>query len=116
MATLTVAAASRLGVELIAGAQACAVAGDEFDNTGQEIVFLTNAGGAPVVVTFNVQATADDQQHLAITNRTVTVDAASSYAIGPFGKALYNDANGRVQIRYASVADLFVKILKATPA
>ncbi len=113
MATLVVATATRNGVEVVAGAAACAVGGDAFANTGQEIALITNAGGAPVTVSFAVQSTVDGR---AVASRSVVVSNASTEAIGPFPMALYNDGSGLVRMTYSSVADLFVKVLKATPA
>jgi hypothetical protein len=113
MATLTVVPAARAGVEVVAGAAACATAGDQFANSGQELAIFTNASGAPITVTIVTQATRDAQ---AITDRTVSVTNAMTFAIGPFPVGIYNDANGLVQMTYSTEVGLSVKVIKMVAA
>ena len=113
MSTLTVAAASRAGVDMTGAA--CAGGGDAFANTGQEILHIINADGSPHTVTIITQATADSPA-LAISDLAVVCAANKTTAIGPFPPGLYNDAGGLVQITYSAVTSMSAKVLKATPA
>ena len=77
------------------------------------IAILTNASGAPITVTFVTQNTLDGR---AVADRTVSVTNGMTFAVGPFPPAIYNDANGLVQMTYSGVTNLSAKILKVTPA
>lgn len=111
MATLTVAASDRAGVD-VAGASA-AGGGDAFANTGYELVIIKNGDASDHTVTFVTQATVDGQ---AVADRTVTLTAGHTYAIGPFQPGIYNDANGLVQMTYSAVTSVTVKVVKISPA
>jgi hypothetical protein len=111
MATLTVATASRSGVDM-AGAS-CAGGGDAFLNSGQEVVQIFNGDSGSHNVTFVTQATCDG---LSVTDLVVAVAAGVTKTIGPFPSGIYNDANGLLQMTYSAVTSQTVKVLKVTPA
>lgn len=113
MAILTVLPASRAGVEVLLAGVPCAVGGDSFPNTGQEIAIFSNSSGAPIDVTIVSQATIGG---LAVADQVVAVPASGQRAIGPFPVGIYNDANSRAQMTYSDVTTLAVAILKVTPA
>lgn len=111
MATLTVATAVVAGID-VAGA-AAAGGGDEFVNTGKEVLQVANGGGGSINVT---AATAGTIDGLAIADNVVAVGAGVTKMIGPFDPKLYNDVNGKVQVTYSGVTTVTVKVVKVTPA
>lgn len=106
---LTVAAVVKGGVSY---AEAAANAdGNYFTNTGAEIVLVKNGGGSPITVTVVTQNTSDG---LAVADRTVSVAAGGSIALGCWPRTIYNDANARVQLTYSGVTSVTVKVLSVT--
>lgn len=109
MATLTVTAVARAGIDL-AGV-AAAVGGDQFLNTGKEVLIVANGSGVSINVTFATPATVDG---LAVADRTVAVAAGVTKAIGPFQRYAYNDTSNYVQITYSAVTTVTVKVVSVT--
>lgn len=94
--------------------------GDNFANTGNQIVLFQNSssqgGGSSITVTVAAQQV--DNYGAAASTHNITIPVASSsmllYAIGPFRPSLYNDTSGLVQMTY-SAAGLFVKVVSMAP-
>lgn len=110
MATLTATQVTRVGItQTLAAAGA---AGDQFANTGHEILVIKNGHGTdPRTVSIAIQQTVDGQS--ASTAKQVTITAGVTKVIGPFPRAIYNDANGFVQVTYSnSAANLTVQVLR----
>lgn len=84
--------------------------GDEFVNTGSEILFVshTNGAGSAVTLTIVTQATVDG---LAVADRTVVIDPGEFHPLGPFDTKQYNDANGKVQLTWSSATDIEIAVL-----
>ena len=84
--------------------------GNFFTNTGREWVKITNGGGSSITATFVTQGTYNvGATSYSINDLAVSVGASETKLIGPFDKALYNDANARVQITYSGVTTVTVK-------
>lgn len=107
MATLAAVKVTRAGINT-AGA-AASVGGDEFVNTGTELLFVSNGGGAPINVTVVTQATVDG---MAVPDKVVAIPAGESRLIGPFPKQWYNDGAGKVQVTYSGVDTVTVKVIQ----
>lgn len=107
MALLTVAAASRSGVDMTGAAATSG--GDTFANTGHEILFVTNGDSGSHTVTVALQKELDGQ---SATARVVTVAAGKTEAIGPFQAGLYSDDDGIAHVTYSAVTSVTVKVLK----
>lgn len=101
MATLTVTAAARALNQITAAV--AAVDGDEFVNTGKEIIMIDNTGIAVRTVTFATPVTVDG---LAVAELALAIPAGEKHLLGPFPIGYYNDANAKVQMTYSSEADL----------
>jgi len=120
MATLTATSFSPNSSTAVALTMAATSSnGDAFANNGGQVVLFQNSssqGGASVTVTFTGQGV--DNFGGAGSLHTITVPVASSsmllYAVGPFRTAIFNDANGLVQMTY-SAAGLFVKVVNMAP-
>jgi hypothetical protein len=109
MATLTVTDISRAGVS-VAGATPTATTGDEWLNTGREFIEIKNGSGGDITVTLDIKGTVDG---LTITDRTVSVAAGATKAIGPFPVGMYNDSNtGRAKATCSAVSSITIKALK----
>lgn len=112
MAVLTPVSITRAGVDN-AGA-ASDVLGDQWANTGKEVVEVNNGSGAGITVTLVLQGAAAlaAVDNAAVTNPTVTVPAGKTYVIGPFQTGAYNDANGLAKITYSAVTTVKTKVLR----
>lgn len=108
MATLTVQTIIQAGLEPAALA-AAAAGGDQFANTGREMVEINNASVGDITVTFNSQAPCSQGfDH----NEAVVVTAAERRLIGPFPTGRFNDASGFVLITYSGVTTLTIGVYK----
>lgn len=106
MATLTAQTIVRAGLE--ATYAAAAGGGDEFVNTGVEVLHVKNASVGDITVTVVSQATVDG---LAVADRAVVVTAGEERFIGPFPTNVYNDANQKIQVTYSGVTTLTIAVL-----
>ena len=114
MATLTVVSSSEAGV---ATADTSAASdGDEFLNTGSEVLIAVNSHGSDndINITIAAQTTSFDDPVLGTltkANQVVAVNEGVTKVIGPFPVAAFNDANGKVQITYSGVTSLKVGVV-----
>lgn len=85
--------------------------GDSFDNSGNQLFYVKNGGGAPITVTFD----APNPDNFGITDNShdaaVSVAAGAERWVGPFPPGRFNDANGRVQVAYSGVTTVTVGVL-----
>lgn len=108
MATLVVVEVSRAGVD-VAGVVPGG-AGDEWPNTGRELIQVSNASGGSVNVTLDLKGTVDG---LAITDKVVAVGDGVTKAIGPFPPGWYNDpATGLAKATCSVTSGVTIKALK----
>jgi len=115
MATaLTKTTISRAGVDLAATATAADATGNNWTNTGGEILFLKNGGGSSITLTlaFGPGAVVDGQTP---TNKTVTVAAGKEFLVGPFPVSIYNDTTNLMNVTYSGVTTVTVALLSYTP-
>lgn len=91
--------------------QAADAGGDQFANTGQELVVIDNGGGGPVTVTFVTPAIVDD---IPVPDKTLVVPAGKTYIIGPFPNQWYTDSIGLLHITYSGVTSVTVRVLRPT--
>jgi hypothetical protein len=111
MATLSVSALSRSGVDvtIASGLAAATGGGDAFANTGQEYLIINNGDASDHTVTFNIQKTTDG---VTPTAGAHNVTAGHTMIFGPFPPDIYNDAGGLVQVRYSAVTSVKVAAMK----
>ncbi len=114
MATLTVAPVVRTTPGLDVTGVAATAGGDQFANTGKEILLVTLVAGA-CTVTIATGGTVLDEA-LAVANPAIVCATNKTTAIGPFPAGVFNDSNGLVQLTYSAVVDVTVKVIKVTPA
>ena len=119
MATLTVATAAEAGVataDASATSINCSSGGDEFVNTGEELVIINNGSGGALTVTFAKTSDTDiiDPVVGKVTKANVAtaVGAGKTVAFGPFPIGGFNDANSKVQITYSGVTSLTIDVVK----
>lgn len=112
MATeLTVQTTAAAGI-VLSTATAADATGNFFTNSGREFIEITNASVGTITVTFvtagtyNVGATT-----YPISDLAVTVSPSTTKGCGPFDRALFSDANNRVNITYSGVTSLSVKVI-----
>jgi hypothetical protein len=106
MATLTPQTLTKAGSQ--PSLAACASGGDEFANSGNTIILITNANASSRTLTIVSQATMDG---LAVADRSVTIPGTDDTFITDLDKNVYNDTNGRVQLTYSTEVDLTIAIL-----
>lgn len=108
---------STLSVQVIVAALAaglepsyagCAVGGDEVVNDGRIFLHFVN-GATPADVT--IDSVADCNQGVDH-NVVVTVGANEDHMIGPFPRARFNDAAGKIQMTYSNVTTITVAAIR----
>jgi len=114
MALLTAQTFDEAGKDLILSA--AIVGGDEFVNTGKEILVILNGDTASTTITITAQATSfeDKEYGNAVKEDQALVVAANNGVgiMGPFSRRAFNDSNQKVQITYSSVTSLEVAVIK----
>lgn len=85
--------------------------GDEFVNTGKELVLVehTNGAGSSVTLTITTTSTVDGE---AVADRTIVIGPGETHLLGPWPQQWYNDANGKVQMSWSAVTDVVLSVLK----
>lgn len=107
MATLSVQTVALAGIT--PSYVAAALDGDEFVNSGREMIHVKNGHTSPWTVTVNSQlACSQGFDHDA----AVVVTNAQERMIGPFPKSRFDDATGKVQITYSGVTALTIAIVQ----
>lgn len=112
MATLTVQTYNENG--LSATMSAAAGGGDQFTNTGKEVLVIKNNDATSKTITITAQTTTGLAADLGIVekaNRTLAVPASGVGIIGPFPKAAFNDSSNFVQITYSAVTSVTVAVI-----
>lgn len=97
---------TRLGTDLV-GVAADAT-GDNWVNTGKEMLVVKNGGGGSINVTLDLRATLDG---ISVTDPVVAVGAGVTKLIGPFPVGLYNDAGGKMNVSYSGVTSVNISVL-----
>lgn len=89
----------------------------EFTNTGREILEVVT-GTTTANLALVTQKTVPDGSAaaLSVTDRTKALLASKTYLFGPFDPAIYNDANGKVQLTLDALTDIKLAVLKLNPA
>lgn len=116
MATLTVVEVDETGIaDFLGGFASAAGGGDQFANTGKEILYVSNNSGGNITVTITAQNTSFTDANRGILskgNAVVTVGNGDICAIGYFPKQAFNDSNGNVQVTYSGVTSVTVGVFK----
>lgn len=111
MATLTVASTSRTGLDM-AGVTPGG-SGDEWLNTGVEMIQVYNGSVASINVTLDIKSTVDGA---AVTDPVVAVAAGATKIMGPFPPAYYTDSStGLAKATCSATATITIKAFKPGP-
>lgn len=105
MATLASVAPTLAGANL--GAAAAAGGGDRFLNTGNEQLYIKNAGGGSINVTIDAQTDGG----VSYTDPVVAIAAGAEKLIGRFDPRKFNDSSGYVNISYSGVSSVTVAVI-----
>lgn len=89
MATITPQSSARVATDLVWVA-ATVTTGDQWVNTGNEMLLVNNASGAPINVTIPTPILADG--NLTVADKVIAVGAGKIGFLGPFPRATYSDA------------------------
>ena len=109
MATLTVNAVTRSGLNLTDALTAAGVSGDQWANTGTECLVVYNGSGSSITVTLTYTNTFDGASPA---NKTVAVGAGKMYVVGPFPQEYYNSAAQLAGVTYSSVTSVTVAVVR----
>lgn len=101
MATITKQIAVPAGIALTFGAANSG--GDQFLNTGKEVLIVKNGDSTATTVTITGQRACNQG---TTHSQAISVAASAEEVIGPLNPYFYNDANGYVQITYSKVTSL----------
>jgi len=88
--------------------------GDQFSNTGNEFLLITNGSGESLLVTITAQTTTVEDRRmgeLTKANSTITIANGASGLIGYFQIAAYSDSDGYVQITYSASSSVTIAVL-----
>lgn len=110
--SLTVTTTAAQGAVLPAMAAVDQPNGNQFLNTGRELIEVTNGSGSTITVTFitNGVYTVGTVQY-AIADSAQTIAAGATKAFGPFDKTLYNDGTGQVLVDYTSGTTVTARVI-----
>lgn len=109
MANITITEATLDGVNITT--QSCESGGDYFVNDGKTIIYIYNASGSDVTVTFD--APNQCSQGFQHDNAVVIPGSGTVYKyIGTFPQTRFNDSNSRVNITYSSATSVVIGALK----
>ena len=92
---------------------AAAAGGDQFVNTGHEILEVMNASASPITVTIHQQMPCDLGGVSPTHDLVVSVAAGATDLIGPIDVGHYNDASGNVHVAYSAVTSVTVGVFRA---
>ena len=103
MSTLAAQAAKREANDLTLTAGGAG--GDEFVNTGKELLLVlhTNSGGSTVTLTIGAEKTVDG---LTVPDKTIDIAAGKTALLGPWPTDVYNDGDGKVQLSWSDETDI----------
>ena len=87
---------------------AAAGGGDQYTNTGKELIHIKNGGGGAVVLTLDIEKTVDGQ---SVVDPIVTIPAGEERMLGPF-TSVYEDPDKNVSLTYDGVASLTIGVFK----
>ena len=89
---------------------AAAEAGDEFANSGNELLLVKNGSVAEVTLTITTAVTVDGE---AVADKTIAIPAGETHLLGPWPAKWYNDGDGHVNITYSAHEDVDVAVIGA---
>ncbi|MBN2365732.1 MAG: hypothetical protein JXL67_06170 [Calditrichaeota bacterium] len=114
MATLSAQSYDEAGKDLTLSA--AAAGGDEFANTGEELLIIQNGDTSAKTVTVTAQVTSFENNEMGNAvkqNQSLEIAANNGIGImGPFSRRAFNDSGGKVQITYSAVTNLEVAVVK----
>lgn len=110
--TLTVTTSAAAGVVLPAAAAVDQPNGNQFTNTGRELIEITNGSGSSITVTIvtNGVYTVGAVQY-PIADLAITIAAGVTRVCGPFDKTLFNDGTAQVLIDYTSGTTVTARVI-----
>lgn len=112
--TLTVTTSAAAGTVLPAAVAVDAPNGNQFTNTGRELVHVTNGAAANITVGFTTNDTIYTVGSVAyaIADLNVTVQNGTTKIMGPFDTTLFNDANNLVRVDFSSGTTITINVIK----
>jgi hypothetical protein len=86
--------------------------GNQFVNTGRELIEITNGAASPINATFTTNGvyTVGVVQY-AIADLVVNVTNATTKVCGPFDKTLFNDGSNFVYIDFSSGTSVTARVI-----
>lgn len=112
MAILTVQSFDESGTALTMSAASSG--GDQFSNTGKQMVVIHNTDASSKTVTVVAQNTEYTKPDIGVVTKSsqqLSVPASGIGIIGPFPINPYNDSNRNVQITYSAVTGVNVAVV-----
>ena len=110
--TLSVATTAASGVVVTTGTAVDAANGNEFTNSGRELIEITNGATQQVTATLVTNGTyAVGSTLYAIADLTVVIATSTQKACGPFDRTLFNSATGTVQINWTTAANCSARVI-----
>lgn len=114
MATIAKQNITEAGVDLTLST--AAGGGDQFTNTGKELLVILNGDASSKTVTVTAQQTSATVSSLGLMakeDQSVVVAAGGIGVIGPFPTQSFNDANNYAQVTYSAVTSVEVAVISS---
>lgn len=111
MATVTPVSPARAANPL--AGQAADPAGDDWANTGKELLLVEHTNGAGSDVTLTVATTVEiDSEPVA--DKEIVIPAGQRHLLGPFPANIYNDGDGKAGASYDDATDIEVAVIQTS--
>lgn len=111
MATLTPVSPARAPNEL--AGQAASAGGDQWANSGKELLVVehTNGAGSEVTLTVTTVVTIDGE---AVADKEIAIPAGTRHLLGPFPPNIYNDGEGNASVACDDETDIEVALIQTS--
>jgi len=111
MAAITPEALSRTGKVITAGHDPTATTGDTWANTGNELLWISNAtSSTELEVTVKNREVPRAGKAASLLDETIAVDHGETVLAGPFPPGWFNDDDGNVTFICDSVTSIKVEV------
>ena len=110
--TLTVATTAASGTVITTGTAVDAANGNEFVNSGRELIEITNGVTQQVTATFITNGTYSvGTTNYPISDLAVVIATGTQKACGPFDRTLFNSGTGTVQIDWTTATNVSARVI-----
>jgi len=110
--TLPVVTSAAAGVTIIAPVAVDQANGNQFTNTGREMLEITNGSGSTMTATITTNGvyTVGTVQY-SVADLVVSIAAGAQKVCGPFDKVLFNDGTNQVLVDWSAGTSVTARVI-----